>query len=92
MKLKFNDVKGIDTQTGAIVQVGETMNKRQQLKIILERGSLNRCKIETYVVCNGKRTLRSDEPTNAPFDIDIEVYCNDLKQLELQDNKYNIKK
>jgi hypothetical protein len=92
MRLKFNDVKGIDTQTGAIVQVGETMNKRQQLKIILERGSLNRCNIETYVICNGKRTLRSVEATDAPIDFEINIYCNDIKQLELQNNKYNIKK
>lgn len=66
------------------------MNKRQRLKIILERGSLHRCKVETYVVCNGTRTLRSAEDTDAPFDIEINVYCNDIKQLELQDNKHSI--
>ena len=65
---------------------------RQQLKNFMEHGSINSTRQKTYVVCHGERTLRSDEPTNAPFDIDIEVYCNDLKQLELQDNKYNIKK
>jgi hypothetical protein len=79
MKLRFNDAKG-----------GEAMSKRQQLKIILERGSLHRCKIETYVVCNGKRTLRSVEATDAPLDIEINVYCNEMNQLELQDNKHSI--
>ena len=76
MKLKFNDAKG-----------GEAMSKRQQLKIILERGSLNRCKMETFVICNGKRTLRSVEATDAPLDIEINVYCNDMSQLELQGKK-----
>ena len=66
------------------------MNKRQELKIILERGSLNRCKVETFVVCNGKKTLRSVEATDAPFDIEINVYCNDMSQLDLQDNKHSI--
>ena len=79
MKLKCNDAKG-----------GETMNKRQRLKIILERGSLHRCKLETYVVCNGKRTLRSVEATDAPIDIEINIYCNDMSQLQLQDNKHSI--
>ena len=58
----------------------------------MERGSLNRSKVETYVICNGKRTLRSVEATDAPIDIEINVHCADIKQLELQDNKYNIKK
>lgn len=66
------------------------MNKRQKLKIILERGSLHRSKLETFVICNGKRTLRSAEDTDAPFDIEINVYCNDMSQLELQDNKHSI--
>ena len=57
----------------------------------MERGNLNGNRERTYVVCNGKRTLRSDEPTNAPFDIEIEVHCTDIKQLELQNNKYNFK-
>lgn len=65
---------------------------RQQLKNFMERGSLNRCKMETYVICNGTRTLRSVEATEAPFDLEINVHCTDIKQLELQHNKYNIKK
>lgn len=65
---------------------------RQQLKNFMEHGSLNSNRQRTYVVCNGKRALRSDEPTDAPFDINIEVHCTDIKQLELQNNKYNIKK
>lgn len=63
---------------------------RQQLKNFMERGSLNRSKMETYVICNGKRTLRSVEATDAPIDFEINIYCNDMSQLELQDNKYNI--
>lgn len=68
------------------------MNNREKLKIIIERGSLNKSRERTYIICNGERTLRSDEPTNAPFDIEINVHCTDIKQLELQNNKYNIKK
>jgi hypothetical protein len=65
------------------------MSKRQQLKIILERGSLHGSKLETFVICNGKRTLRSVEATDAPIDIEINVHCTDIKQLELQHNKYS---
>lgn len=63
---------------------------RQQLKNFMERGSLNRSKLETFVICNGQRTLSSVEATDAPIDIEINVYCNDIKQLELQDNKHSI--
>lgn len=61
------------------------MNNRNLLKRVINGGEPRHSRKKIYTVCNGKRQLVSDEAIDTDFDITIDVHCNDLKQLELQD-------
>lgn len=58
------------------------MSKRELLKRVLDGGDVSQGVTRFYSVCNGERKLLMEQ--QASTELDIEVYCTDLKQLELQ--------
>ncbi len=58
------------------------MSNRELLKRVIDGGDVRQCVTRFYSVCNGERKLLIER--KASTDLDIEVYCTDLKQLELQ--------
>ena len=68
------------------------MSKRALLMRTIKGGNACYSKQRVYSVCNGEKRLISEQDIDADFDINIEVHCNDLKQLEMQDKTYNLRR
>lgn len=68
------------------------MSNRNLLKRVIKGGTARHSRLKVYSVCKGERQLIKDEPFDSDDDWVIEVHCNDLKQLELQDKATALKK
>lgn len=58
------------------------MSNRDLLKRVLNGGDVRHGVTRYYSVCNGERRLMLEQQSDD--DSEIDVYCTDLKQLELQ--------
>ena len=63
------------------------MDNRLLLQRVLNGGQARYSKERVCVVCNGEKTTISEREINTDIDINIEIHCNDRKQLELQNSK-----
>ena len=54
---------------------------------MLNGGQARYSKEKVSVVCNGEKSTISEREINTDIDINIEIHCNDKKQLELQKPK-----
>jgi hypothetical protein len=63
------------------------MDNRLLLQRVLNGGQARYSKERVCVVCNGEKTTISEREINTDIDINIEIHCNDRKQLELQNPK-----
>ena len=62
------------------------MDNRDKLKKFINGGDLKARKQKIYAVCKGEKTLLKEEEIEGSIDLNIEVHCNDLSQLEMQKN------
>ena len=63
------------------------MSNRDLLKRVNKGGKAIYSKQRVYSVCKGDKVLMSEKAIDTDFDIEIEVHCTNLKQLELQDKE-----
>lgn len=68
------------------------MSNRALLQKIIKGGETRHSRRQVYSVCNSERQLISDEAIDADEDMTIEVHCNELQQLQLQDKAANLQR
>lgn len=60
------------------------MSNRELLKRVISGGDVRHGVTRFYSVYNGERRLMLEQQSGD--DLEVDVYCTDLKQLELQQN------
>ena len=68
------------------------MSNRGLLMRVIKGGKACYSKQRVYSVCNGEKRLINEQDIDTDFDINLEIHCTDLKQLELQDKAYNLRR
>lgn len=65
---------------------------REFLKRIINGGEAEKSRERIFIVCNGERWLHSEQETDGDISIDLEVHCNDISQLDIQEQKNKYRK
>ena len=65
---------------------------REFLKKVINGGEAEKSRERTYIVCNGERWLHSEQEIDGDISIDLEVHCNDISQLDIQEQKNKYRK
>ena len=65
---------------------------REFLRKVINGGDAEKATERIYIVCKGERWLHSEQEVDGDISIDFEVHCNNISQLDMQEQKNKHKK